>query len=313
VSRTQHIVNVSGGKDSTATYLLALERLHGAFRAVFADTGNEHPATYEFVSSLHERTGGPTVEWVRADFTSDFRRKRAFVLTKWVEEGIDAETVRRAASILESPTGNPFLDLCILKARFPSRMAQFCTGELKQWPIESQVVLPALRIGPVLQWLGIRAEESPKRAKDPLFNKTESGAWLWRPLLRWSVAQVWAQHRKHGLTPNPLYAQGMHRVGCMPCINCRKDELRQIAERFPEHIERIREWEEVVARVSKRGLATFFAAMTDPTDADRPGTYARIDKVVEWSRTGRGGRQYAMFFDDQPGGGCRHEQGLCET
>lgn len=37
-----HVVSVSGGKDSTATALVALE-LHGrdACRFVFADTGNE--------------------------------------------------------------------------------------------------------------------------------------------------------------------------------------------------------------------------------------------------------------------------------
>ena len=34
-----HIVNISGGKDSTATYLLALER-GKPFRAVWADTGH---------------------------------------------------------------------------------------------------------------------------------------------------------------------------------------------------------------------------------------------------------------------------------
>src|SRR5690606_11326977 len=62
----QHLVNVSGGKDSTATYLLALE--HGRpFRAVFADTGNEHEITYEYVARLAERTGGPEIEVVRGD------------------------------------------------------------------------------------------------------------------------------------------------------------------------------------------------------------------------------------------------------
>ena len=44
---TRHVVSVSGGKDSTATYLLALEQTGGDFDAVFADTGNEHEATYE--------------------------------------------------------------------------------------------------------------------------------------------------------------------------------------------------------------------------------------------------------------------------
>jgi hypothetical protein len=210
------------------------------------------------------------------------------------------------------PTGNPYLDLCIWKGRFPSRMAQFCTQELKAWPIDSQIILPALRTARVLQWLGIRADESLVRRRQPRFNRTDSGAYLFRPIFRWSVADVWAMLAKHGLERNRLYLAGMGRVGCMPCINCRKEELRLISVLFREVIDRIREWEAIVAEASKRGAATFFPAVTDPTDVDRPGTYSGIDKVVEWSRTGRGGRQYAMFFDEQTGGGCSNDMALCE-
>ena len=66
-----HVVNVSGGKDSTATYLLAME-LGRPFQAVFADTGHEHPWTYEYVRDLPRRTGGPEIHWVKADFTDRF-------------------------------------------------------------------------------------------------------------------------------------------------------------------------------------------------------------------------------------------------
>ena len=37
-----HLVSVSGGKDSTATLLLARMQFPYNFSAVFADTGNEH-------------------------------------------------------------------------------------------------------------------------------------------------------------------------------------------------------------------------------------------------------------------------------
>lgn len=307
----QHLVNVSGGKDSTAVYLLALESGR-PFRAVMADTGNEHEATLEYVHRLSQRTGGPEVEVVRADFSRQLQTHRDYILRVWPAEGIADEIVQQAAALHE-PTGNPFLDLCISKGRFPSRMAQFCTEELKTLPITLQVVGPMLGDGPVLQWLGIRADESRNRAKQPRFNRHESGSMVWRPIFRWSVDDVWAQHRRHGLEPNPLYSQGMGRVGCMPCVNCRKDELRQIAERFPEHIDRIRRWEEIVAAANKRRSATFFPAVTDPTDVDRPGAYSRIDTLVEWSRTSRGGRQFAMFFDQQGGGGCTSDLALCEA
>jgi hypothetical protein len=37
-----------------------------------------------------------------------------------------------------------------------------------------------------------------------------------------------------------------------------------------------------------------------------------IRTLVEWSKTGRGGRQYDMFFAQQAGGGCTSDLGLCE-
>lgn len=306
----QHLVNVSGGKDSTAVYLLAIESGR-EFRAVFADTGNEHELTLEYIARLHERTGGPKVETVRADFTRQLAQHRAYLLREWPKQGVPDDIVQRAAE-LHAPTGNPFLDLCITRGRFPSRMAQFCTEELKTIPIATQVVGSMLKTGPVLQWLGIRAAESRNRAKQPRFNHREDGSMAWRPIFRWSIADVWAMHAKHGVPRNPLYDLGMGRVGCMPCINCRKNELRLIADLFPEHIERIDAWEAVLSQANKRLSATFFPAAKDPSDADRPGTYAKIRTVVEWSRTTHGGRQFGMFFDEQAGGGCASDLGLCE-
>lgn len=308
--KPQHLVSVSGGKDSTAVYLLAIESGR-PFRAVFADTGNEHELTLEYVERLHERTGGPKVETVRADFTARLAKHREYILEHWPAQGIPDAVVREAAE-LSQPTGNPYLDLCILKCRLPSRKAQFCTDELKTTPIILDVVLPMLKAGPVLQWLGIRADESRNRAGQPRFNRHDSGSMVWRPIFRWTVADVWAQHRRHGLLPNPLYAMGMDRVGCMPCINCRKSELREIADRFPDHVARIERWEAIVASANKRRSATFFPPMKDPTDADRPGAYAGISTVVDWSRTGRGGRQFDLFFQAQAGGGCTSDLALCE-
>ena len=88
MTRFAHIVSVSGGKDSTATYCKAIERGR-PFRAVAADTGNEHPATYEAVNRLHERTGGPKVEWVKADFTDRILAKRAYVAKHWPSDLIE--------------------------------------------------------------------------------------------------------------------------------------------------------------------------------------------------------------------------------
>lgn len=311
----QHIINVSGGKDSAACYVMGVrmgDRIKG-WRAVFADTGNEHEATLEYVATLHERTGGPKVETVRADFTKEFARKRAFIAARWAEHGVPAAKIDRALEVLV-PTGNPFFDLCMWKGRFPSRKAQFCTEELKKLPVQSQVLFPAARRGPVLQWIGVRRDESHNRRDTGLFRREDGRrTYSWYPIRHWSAPDVFAYLQEHGVEPNPLYRQGMGRVGCMPCINCKKDELAQIARRFPGHIERIAEWEHLVADASKRGAATFFAPV-DPLDAERDG-YADVREVVEWSRTTRGGRQYGLESwagRQEAAPGCQSVYGLCE-
>ncbi|HIE0248828.1 TPA: phosphoadenosine phosphosulfate reductase family protein [Pseudomonas aeruginosa] len=49
----QHnIISVSGGKDSTATLLLAIAVEAPNIRGVFADTGNEHELTLEYIDYL---------------------------------------------------------------------------------------------------------------------------------------------------------------------------------------------------------------------------------------------------------------------
>ncbi|MTH95315.1 phosphoadenosine phosphosulfate reductase family protein, partial [Roseibium sp. RKSG952] len=139
-SKVQHFVSLSGGKDSTACYALATGCLGGdGFRAIFCDTGHEHPATYEYVERIHEKIGGPKAEIVKADFSKRIEKKRRTVKEKWEEDGVPTAMVERALQVLR-PTGNPFLDLAMLNGRFPSTMTRFCTEELKVMPITLQVI-----------------------------------------------------------------------------------------------------------------------------------------------------------------------------
>jgi 3'-phosphoadenosine 5'-phosphosulfate sulfotransferase (PAPS reductase)/FAD synthetase len=307
-----NIISVSGGKDSTALLLLAIERGAENMSAVFADTGNEHQQTYDYVQYLSE-TVFP-IRTVKADFTRQIAGKREYVLTKWAGKGVPQSAIDRAAAALV-PSGNPFLDLCVWKGRFPSTKVAFCSEELKRNPIINQVQNPLLDAGDdVRSWQGVRRDESLNRRfliESELKSTHANGAELWnyRPILDWTAKDAFTMHRKHGIKHNPLYEQGMGRVGCMPCINCRKDELLEISKRFPEVIDRIAQWEDAVKQASKHQAATFFAAPSDDSEWSATQT---IDVVVEWSKTKRGGKLYDMFRILDEGPVCSSVYGLCE-
>ena len=310
---TRNIVSVSGGKDSTATLLVAIAQEASNLEAVFADTGNEHEQTYAYLDYLQEATG-IQIRRVQADFTRQIAGKRLFVETKWRERGVDEALVLAAMEMLQ-PTGNPFLDLCIWKGRFPSRMAQFCTMELKRDPMLEQVILPLMETGDmILSWQGVRRDESLNRRYLNECDEVGGGLFNYRPILKWDVAAVFEAHRYMGIKPNPLYAQGMSRVGCMPCINCSKDELREIALRFPEVIDRIWRWEQAVARAAKRGAASFFTVKNMSAkglSASQVMDLANIRATVEWSKTTRGGNQYDLMIATDATA-CSSVYGLCE-
>ncbi|TQK41946.1 phosphoadenosine phosphosulfate reductase family protein [Brevibacillus sp. AG162] len=356
MNKTVNVLSVSGGKDSAAMWIYATKELDVEVLPVFADTGHEHPLTYEYLNYLEQQLG--PIKRVKADFTERIARKRIYVQNHWTrkltldveghwytERIEDDETerepvpkwepedkaveglkiggwiwqpfqkgmteteatfvVERALTVLH-PTGIPFLDLCLWKGRFPSTKARFCTQFLKVEVIQEQVYEPLLLEGnDIVSWQGVRAEESRARANLPE-REDGKGFSVYRPLIHWKVDDVFEMHRRHGIDPNPLYKLGMGRVGCMPCINCSKSELFEIARRFPEEIARVAEWEQLVKLASKRGAATFF-----PT---AHGQGNGIHEWVDWSKTSYGGKQLdlvkAIEFENVPA--CSSAYGLCE-
>lgn len=314
ITEACNVVSVSGGKDSTATLLRAIEMGTPHLQAVFADTGNEHPATLDYIAYLSDATG-VGIRTIRADFADKVIRRREVVRGKWVADGVVTPDEAEAICELLVPTGIPFLDLCIWKGRFPARMAQFCTQELKGIPIMTQVMQPLIDAGhEVVSWQGVRRDESEKRRNAVEWEEKDEH-FIYRPIVDWTAQQAIDYHHKHGIQPNPLYSQGMNRVGCMPCINVKKGELHEIARRFPEHVARIAAWEKAVSLVGKRRNSTFFHAGTDPTIASKDNNIITTDShgiyaIVEWSKTARGGRQFDLL-NSLGSPMCSSSYGLC--
>lgn len=288
---------------------------------VFADTGHEHQETYRYLDYL-DKTLGP-IRTVKADFTQRIERKRIFIARdqrlgrdksgkkkRWTNKA-----KRRALEVLH-PTGNLFLDLCLWKGRFPSTRRRFCSEELKHTPIRDQVVEPLLMDGhTVVSWQGVRAVESRNRADLDIVDTPEDGLIIYRPLISYTAEDVFALHRKHGINWNPLYEQGMGRVGCMPCIHATKGELREIAMRWPEVIEWLAQMEMITSKGSKRGNSTFYdVRIIEKGDTSRVSYKTHgIHKLVEWSKTTRGGSQYDLLAPAQNLEMCSSIYGLCES
>lgn len=357
--RFLHVVSVSGGKDSAATLLLAIERFGSRHvHPIFCDTGNEDEHVYDYLTYLEQVTGLQIVR-LRADFSDQFPRKRMFiardvrtrreydtrpvfdadgnpipqrdgrgqiVLNKKGEPAQKRRKIgggrrvrwtnkakRRALAALH-PTGNPFLDLCMLKGRFPSRGAQFCTEELKR-NVAVEYQLELMEQGyTVISWQGVRRDESDARKHVKSVERVGPQLWIYRPVAAWSAKQVFKYCASCGVKPNPLYLQDMSRVGCMYCINANKDEIRAVALRFPKHPRRLAAWEVIVSRCSKRGFSTFFHKL----DGLRGSPAAifeqcKIDAVLEWSKTSRGGRQFSLLTALEEPTDCSSSYGLCEA
>lgn len=270
------IASVSGGKDSTAL-MLALREAELPHLRVFADTGWEAPETYRYLDLLREKIGPIDVVGV--------------------EGGMRALIARRAG--------------------FPGREQRWCTPELKFAPLRAYHDGIIHRTGiETVCCLGIRAAESAARSRVPELEDEPPGdkswgGWLWRPLLRWSIADVIEIHKRHGVPMNPLYHQGFDRVGCFPCIFARKEEIRLLPSERVDEIEALEAqstMERARRNVERPGRykhehATFF-------QTQRQG-FEGIRKVVEWSRTERGGKQFPIL-PPLPTGGCMR-WGICES
>lgn len=290
---TLYHIGISGGKDSSALLLWAIHDSglpREQLRVTFCDTGNEDILTYNHLALLAETVIAPA--------------------------GIPGGLEHLIPAM-------DFFELALKKHRFPSRKAQFCTHNLKLEPTRAWIARHAAE-AEIVVLNGKRSAESEERRRNmrgqPIRGFSDFwGCDEWAPLADWKLEAVFEIHHRHNVPLNPLYALGARRVGCFPCVNCGKTEIRMVAKYRPEKIEHIaRAEQEFESRYGRP--STFFASKTataryrTKSFTDEGGKVHRvapIHEIVKWAQTTRGGDQLRLDMEDAPMA-CFHKHLACE-
>ena len=204
------LLNISGGKDSTAMILYMKENgfKPEELEYIFMDTGWESVKTYQYLDYLEEQ------------LNITIHRTRSNIKVRPKDEEIYNQCLE-----LMGRTYSDMVALILDKQMFPSRIAQYCTGALKIKPFVDFLDTQDYQ---AISCVGIRREESAKRAGYPEWEFNESfDVWVWRPLIDYTEKDVIDIHKRHNIMPNPLYLEGSHRVGCYPCIQSNKAEMKE--------------------------------------------------------------------------------------
>ena len=132
------------------------------------------------------------------------------------------------------------------RGMFPSNTARYCTSDQKTGQVAkvlTQLTKELSHLGRpvrILNCLGLRAEESPARAKKPAFSHDERASNgkryvdRWLPIHAWVEAQVWATIERSGVPSHPAYAAGMPRLSCCFCVLASKPALVRAAQLRPD-------------------------------------------------------------------------------
>ncbi|WP_341782708.1 phosphoadenosine phosphosulfate reductase family protein [Pseudomonas putida] len=115
---------------------------------------------------------------------------------------------------------------------WPSASHRQCTSDLKRGPIQREVRRYARANGfkVIVNCLGLRAQESPGRAKRQSFSRmgisNSVNTWFeWLPVHDLSTAEVFGIIEAAGQKPHYAYSLGNERLSCVFCIMASKNDL----------------------------------------------------------------------------------------
>lgn len=269
------VVNSSGGKDSQAMLDLVCERAEqegclSRVVVVHADLGRvEWQGTREIAQAQAEAYGVPFVAvWRKqGDLLTQIEARGMFpgpatrfctahhkqnqigrVMTAMTQESLTDEQAKHK-------TAGDLLTQIEERGKFPDAARRYCTSDHKRAQVHRIFTflvaeanknaegggkkLPPVKI---LNCLGMRAQESPRRSKmlplepDTAASNGKRTVTRWLPLHAWSEAQVW--ERLHACRSKEhihyAYALGMPRVSCAFCIFAPREALVIAGHHNPE-------------------------------------------------------------------------------
>ena len=149
--------------------------------------------------------------------------------------------------------------------RLPSGRQQFCTDFLKTQPITAFIhdYMERHGITKTINATGMRAEESPRRAKKLPFTLSKgegtSGMYQprkypshlvhdWLPIFDYTTAEVFGEIAHAGQEPHQVYSMGFSRLSCVFCVNGRIEEHKRAAELRPELAKKMSELEREIGK-----------------------------------------------------------------
>jgi 3'-phosphoadenosine 5'-phosphosulfate sulfotransferase (PAPS reductase)/FAD synthetase len=129
---------------------------------------------------------------------------------------------------------------------WPSAANRQCTSDLKRGPIEREVRRHAREHGfsVIVSCMGLRAEESARRAKAATFRRNERNSvagrdWFeWLPIHDMTEIEVFASIMRGPLVAHHAYALGNERLSCVFCIMGSRNDLRNGAKHHPDLLAR---------------------------------------------------------------------------
>lgn len=212
-----HAVGLSGGKDSTCTLILMIEKGMPIDAVITADTGMEFPEMYEHLAKIDEY-----LYWKRGIHITTLRHPRGFEWMMFNEPKRKPRCLENRARLGIPPYGNGW----------PGMKVRWCTGQLKTHLIRKEVNRLKKEKN-ALHYVGIAADEA-WRCKGEQY-----------PLVEWGITEAQALQicYDRGFDFGGLY-EIYHRASCWCCPFQRIDELRKLRVHHPELWARLREMDQ---------------------------------------------------------------------